>query len=102
MGLESSNVCFFEGHDIGLNESVDIETFTSGGSLGDVCSDCHAGENPFIVHPNGPLDMAPDHFPDHWYTPLVRPDWPHNPGPFALLTQVPINPLPPVLLDGSC
>lgn len=103
MGRESSNVCFYDAVDVGIQASKKIETFLSGGGLGNtgVCTDCHAGENPYVVHPNSPLDMTPDHFTKDWYTPLVRPDWPQNPGPFALLSQVMIDPLPPVS-DADC
>ena len=65
-----------------------IEDFLSGGNLvNGVCSDCHAGENPFIVHPAGPLNMFPDNQPQNWHSPLVKPSWPKNPGPFGLLAQ---------------
>ena len=81
---------------------MNIEDFQSGATLSNgVCTDCHAGENPYVVHPAGPLNMWPDNHPQAWYTPLIKPSWPQNPGPFGMLAQVPINPLPPAN-DGSC
>jgi len=102
LGTESSNACFFDAADVPVGAKKDIADFQSGGNLSNgVCTDCHAGENPFVVHPGSPLDMWPDNQPQAWYTPLIKPTWPQNPGPFGLLAQVPINPLPPDK-DGSC
>ena len=55
--------------------------------VGNVCSDCHAGENPLIIH--GPvlssLAASFNTFPANWYEPIVRTGdvfpWPENPGP---------------------
>lgn len=56
-----------------------------------VCTACHAGANPFVIHP----DDAPfakllgddnfEHFPDHrvWPTSQVDHRWPGNPGPLT-------------------
>jgi hypothetical protein len=49
-----------------------------------MCSDCHAGQNPFVVHPNtvlGTLGSPPLSLPmfgDTWYDPLVLASWPQN------------------------
>lgn len=102
LGTESSNACFYDASDVPVGAKMDIEDFLSGADLfNGVCTDCHAGENPFVVHPGGPLDMWPDNQPQAWHTPLIKPTWPQNPGPFGLLAMVPINPLPPDN-DGSC
>jgi hypothetical protein len=102
LGTESSNACFYDAANVPAGAKMNIEDFQSGGNLSNgVCTDCHAGENPYVVHPGGPLDMAPDNHPQAWYTPLIKPIWPQNPGPFGLLAQVPINSLPPAN-DKSC
>jgi hypothetical protein len=102
LGVESSNACFYDAEDVPRGEQRNIEDFQSGATLfNGVCTDCHAGENPYVVHPAGPLNMWPDNHPKAWYTPLIKPTWPQNPGPFGLLALVPINPLPPDK-DGSC
>lgn len=57
----------------GLNENV-----------GGPCSDCHAGNNAYIVHPE---DQAfedvnlPNLASTGWYLPLVKNTWPQNPFP---------------------
>lgn len=102
LGTESSNACFYDAEDVPVGAKMDIDDFLSGADLfNGVCTDCHAGENPYVVHPGGPLNMWPDNKPQAWHTPLIKPTWPQNPGPFGLLAQVPINPLPPDN-DGSC
>ncbi|MBO0902991.1 hypothetical protein [Jiella sonneratiae] len=102
LGRESSNACFFDAENVPVGASKPISDFLGGTDLfNGVCTDCHAGENPYVVHPGGPLDMRPDNHPAQFYTPLIKPSWPQNPGPFGLLAMVPINELPPVS-DGSC
>lgn len=51
-----------------------------------VCSDCHIGENPFVVHPQDPafvdaLNLL-NFFPDSWPTPVIpdHAEWPANPS----------------------
>jgi len=60
------------------------------GSPGGVCTDCHAGENPYITHPKSnlgrgvlweSLSMAPQNLPTFApkrYDPLVAASWPQN------------------------
>lgn len=63
------------------------------GGSGGVCSDCHAGENPYIIHPMSDLDPtagtllfgdlknAPQNLPifaPNRYDPLVPAAWPQN------------------------
>jgi hypothetical protein len=57
------------------------------GSVGGVCTDCHAGENPYIVHPLaelkpgvtfGSLKNTLPMFAPNRYVPLVRSSWPQN------------------------
>lgn len=54
---------------------------------GGVCSDCHAGENPFIIHPSAMLSSgtymsdvpgARANFRAAWARPLVPAGWPRN------------------------
>lgn len=60
---------------------------------GGVCTDCHAGENPYIIHPNSDLDpgpgvtlwsslsQAPQNLPTksvNRYDPFVGATWPQN------------------------
>ncbi|QWV93179.1 hypothetical protein KP004_18735 [Geomonas oryzisoli] len=60
---------------------------------GGICTDCHAGENPYIIHPNanlasggstllwGSLSGAPQNLPSmpvYRYDPLVGGSWPQN------------------------
>ena len=102
LGTESSNACFFDASNVGKDEKINAEELVSGADLfNGVCTDCHAGENPYVVHPGEPLDMWPDNKPQQWYRPLIKPSWPQNPGPFGLLDLVDINPLPPDS-DASC
>lgn len=96
---------------IGWNDPAQVSPnptgrFMSGGaqltSVGaGMCSDCHAGQNPFVVHPRNPvpprafglaqapaaetvlgkLSKPPFNMPmfgDTWYDPLVLASWPQN------------------------
>ncbi len=102
LGVESSRACFFDASDVPVGADMPITDFLGGDDLfNGVCTDCHAGENPFVVHPASPLNMWPDNQPAAWHSPLIKPSWPQNPGPFGLLAAVPINPLPPDN-DASC
>lgn len=102
LGTETNNACFYDASDVPVGSKKPIEEFLAGNDLWNgVCTDCHAGENPYVVHPAGPLNLAPDNMGSDWYSPLIKPSWPQNPGPFALLAMVPINKLPPDK-DESC
>lgn len=64
------------------------------GNAGGICTDCHAGQNPYIIHPEvilenrpggslkmGDLNKPPLNLPTFSaarYDPLVPPDWPQN------------------------
>ena len=98
MGKAKGNVCFWDNQKNGTSF-----TFTRGSAppfsdfgggtelragIGGVCSDCHAGENPYIIHDTPLADLAGiplPTFPDKWHFPIVRSGdtvpWPENPGP---------------------
>jgi cytochrome c5 len=62
LGTESNNACFYDAEDVPVGAEKPIEEFLAGADLfNGVCTDCHAGENPYVVHPSGPLNLAPDH-----------------------------------------
>lgn len=97
LGTQSNKSCFFDnpsgveftrGVEVGIDQfvgGVDLEVNGQG-----VCSDCHAGENPFVVHPEKePFASLPSMQPGGWPEPLVHPSWPQNPGPINLLDAVP-------------
>ncbi len=115
MGKQSSKVCFWDNQwtvggevktfpipagtpiPIGV-PSVPGGLYQAGGKEiefgpGQVCTDCHAGENPFIIHPNtnlatsgpailwGSLSGAPQNLPTmalNRYDPIVGATWPQN------------------------
>lgn len=89
-GTVSSRSCFWDsasGQTISTTETVTIPTSPKiiGGAALDangqgVCTDCHAGENAFIVHPGTALDV-PNRTPQGWGRPLVKGTWPQNVGP---------------------
>jgi len=107
LGTESSKSCFWDNQrnkqqfNIPKNTSVPLSGFAGGadlnGGTGGVCTDCHAGENPFIVHPGQPMDLGNKIIPKTWQEPLVHPSWPQNSGPTNLLNGIALNPN-----DGSC
>lgn len=94
--MNGANFAFTKGEriPIGWNDPAQVSPnpsgrFMSGGAqltapAAGICSDCHAGQNPFVVHPNtvlGTLGSAPLNLPmfgDTWYDPLVLPSWPQN------------------------
>ncbi len=75
---------------------TDLEP-AAGLSIEGVCSDCHAGENPFIIHPEDvgfevlipPLVDQQLHRPNAWPTPIVPESFPPNPQPIGHLGPVP-------------
>jgi hypothetical protein len=50
---------------------------------GGMCTDCHRGNNPFIVVPGAATDLrtAGVSFSSAWYEPIVGAGWLQNPGP---------------------
>ncbi len=103
LGKQTGKACFWDNqendlsYDIPVGDSVPILDFAGGAELfdgmGGVCTGCHAGENPYVLHPNTPLGMPAlgtlQVMADVWYDPLVHPQWPQNAGPTNLLDTVP-------------
>jgi hypothetical protein len=122
MGKKSSKVCFWDNQwttggmvddfPISAGEIVPIGVPTTPGGKyqaggaeiefgpGGVCTDCHAGENPYIVHPDSvlrgttqwqelgePVGDLPT-FAENRYVPLVGASWPQNDASF-LSTSLP-------------
>jgi hypothetical protein len=93
LGKASGQACFWDNHIRGTpffpqrGEVVPFSRFGGGSELdgGDICTECHAGENPYVIHPGTPLGLPAlaglPLFADSWYEPLVLPSWPQNPGP---------------------
>ncbi len=104
MSTITSRVCFFDNKP-GLNHTKDVqinfqEGFIGGIDLksnemfGGVCTDCHAGENPYIVHPEKAAFDAfltrvdGNDMPPRWYVPIAPGTWPQNPGPSYILDAI--------------
>jgi hypothetical protein len=96
LGTQSNKSCFFDnpkGQPFRRGVEVPLTEFVGGVDLvpngQGVCSDCHAGENPFVVHPEKPAFASlPWLQPGGWPDPLVDASWPQNPGPTNLLDAV--------------
>lgn len=97
VGKKSSKACFWDspnGVDFVRDVPVSIDKFLGGAALANngqgTCTACHAGENPFIVHPDKPpfSGLTSKLMPNNWYAPLVDPSWPQNPGPISVLDKV--------------
>jgi hypothetical protein len=98
-GKQTGNVCFWDNANIPWGAQVPLQNFVGGVDLdgGDVCSDCHTGENAFVVHPGTALDQGASLKPNTWHKPLVPASWPDNPGPSNLLNCVKLKDT-----DSSC
>lgn len=102
LGKTSSNACFWDNQqndqqfDIPKGTVVPISQFAGGadlaGGAGGICTGCHAGENPYIIHPNTALGLPNlSGLPlkaDNWYKPLVHSSWPQNIGPTTMLNGI--------------
>jgi hypothetical protein len=97
VGKKTSKACFWDNPNTRKfvrDVPVSIEEFVGGADLASngqgTCTACHAGENPFVVHPDkAPFaGLNPKLMPDNWHDPLVHPSWPQNPGPTSVLDTV--------------
>jgi hypothetical protein len=98
LGTETGKVCFFDnprGKSFKKNEVVSFKNWLGGIDLiknsQGVCTDCHAGENPYVVHPEkapfaGIINKLKSPI---WYDPLVDSSWPQNLGPNNILAGIP-------------
>jgi hypothetical protein len=89
IGTTSATFHFERGTSQSISQWVGGSDLRAG--VGGVCSDCHSGENPYIIH--GPVLSALQgatggltfSSPVRWYEPIVRTGdttpWPENPGP---------------------
>lgn len=100
-GKASGKACFWDriglsGNRIGLDQAL-ITTRRDGdpdlgtqlpwyggvdlvGKPGGVCTNCHRGQNAFIIHPESALGVhLPLRMPDVWYDPIIPEAWPENP-----------------------
>ncbi len=111
MGTSTNRACFFdfkrEFQGSPSGNLMDIEEFLGGADLAvggdeaDVCSDCHAGADPWVRHPDdiefNVFENSASFEPGSWYEPVVPDDWPQNPGPMLP------PPVPPGAADcGEC
>jgi hypothetical protein len=107
-GSATSKACFYGANPIlqatstmrfgdGPRDQVFIGGAELLGERGGICTNCHRGENIFIIHPkadtqtrtpvNSPLGFGiPNLITGAWVDPIVvnSPDWPQNEGPSAL------------------
>jgi hypothetical protein len=98
MARKTNKTCFWDNQkndlqfDISKGSSVPLSDFSGGADLeggsGGVCTDCHAGENPFIVHPGDKMDLGAAISPSGWTQPFVHPNWPQNVGPTTVLDGI--------------
>ncbi len=97
VGKKTSKACFWDNPNSDKfvrDVPVSIEKFVGGAALASngqgTCTACHAGENPFVVHPDkAPFaGLSSKLMPDNWHDPLVHPSWPQNPGPTSVLNTV--------------
>jgi Thrombospondin type 3 repeat len=101
-GSDTGKVCFWDNqkNDISYTiqkwESKTIDQFSGGqelyGGEGAICTGCHAGENPFIVHPDSALGRIPNRNARLWYDPIVDGSWPQNDGPTRVLDGIALGP----------
>ena len=111
LGKVSGKACFWDNQQIGgggtgigfnipVGASVPLSGFLGGadlnGGTGGTCTACHAGENPFNIHPGTALGHpaldstsagAITTTADVWYDPIVHADWPQNEFISTLIAQ---------------
>lgn len=98
-GDERGKACFWDNIDSatgtrlqGDGLRLSIANLQNGSSLAENCTDCHRGDNAFLVHPNDPpfqraltrFDLAPS----ARYSPIGQSHW-SNPGPLSFPTPKP-------------
>ncbi len=96
-GYDTGNTCFWDNkkdESLSRYQAHSIDDLIGGAALKDneqgVCTNCHAGENPFVVDPyEGAFADLWGISGDYWPTPIVHEDWIGNPGPISSLGPVP-------------
>ena len=104
LGKNSSKACFFDnpgGTYFPRGAAQPIANFLGGTELvsntPDMCTDCHAGENPFVIHPEKKafVDLRSDETRSEllrpasgWYEPIAPNGWVMNPGPSNQLAGI--------------
>lgn len=102
---KSGETCFFshqyehgddeekDAPDIPGSNGLPIEQFEGGvdlvGRSAGACTDCHIGENPFIIHPSDPAMISLGSLrPSSWPVPIVPSAFPGNPPPIEQLVPL--------------
>ncbi len=105
-GVQTSKACFWDNKGVPWGSFVAMASFVKGNTAdiakGGECTNCHAGENPFIIHPNTPLDLstkvpANRWTTKNWYDPLIHASLAQNPGPTNAIASLPV-----ATGQGSC
>lgn len=92
-GNASAKACFWDAENINPNNDVRFgdgprpEYFVGGADIDtttDQCTNCHLGENVFIIHPFTALAEVPNTMPSTWVDPIIPAgrNWIENIGPF--------------------
>jgi hypothetical protein len=105
-GVDTSKACFWDNKNVGWSTPVPISQFVKGNTPqianGGQCTNCHVGENPFVIHPNTALDLtfkvpSSQWSAKNWYDPLIHASLPQNPGPTNAIMSPPTG-----TSQGSC
>ena len=94
---DTGNTCFWDNKKddfLSRYQAHSIDDLIGGAALEGnqqgVCTNCHAGENPFVVDPDEiAFAWVTGISGDNWPTPIVHEDWIGNPGPISSLGPVP-------------
>lgn len=88
-GTATSKACFWDTSNIPQSTTVCMKTsecnsrWSGGAGLinsSQACTDCHSGDNVFIIHPDSKLDLD-NVMSANWYEPITPEGWPQNEGP---------------------
>lgn len=108
LGRQTNKVCYFDNPTNNTSlpafyaarnaAPYPIDKFIGGADLegngGGICTDCHAGANPYIIHPEEPAFInlkaeSKSISPIGWPEPIVEPTWVQNPGPLGAFPPTP-------------
>lgn len=90
----TGKACFWDQANIDANQTLEAADFVGGADLafstGGTCTNCHRGENTFLIHPATALGMGiPNRFTSTWVDQLIPKGWPENKGPTTLFDGQP-------------